>query len=82
MNVNKLSLNIKRTKFILFRSPNKKPKQELKLSINDENIKQIKNTIFLGIIIDECLTWNEHITQATKKIIRASGIIAKIRYFV
>ena len=82
LNVNKLSLNIKKTKFILFRSPNKKPKQELKLSINDENIKQVKNTIFLGIIIDECLTWNEHIDQVTKKIIRASGIIAKIRYFV
>ena len=82
LNVNKLSLNIKKTKFVLFRSPNRKPKQELKLSINDENMKQVKNTIFLGIFIDECLTWNEHIAQVTKKIIRASGIIAKIRYFI
>ena len=82
LNVNKLSLNIKKTKYVLFRSPNRKPKQELKLSINDENMKQVKNTIFLGIFIDECLTWNEHIAQVTKRIIRASGIIAKIRYFI
>lgn len=50
LNVNKLSLNIKKTKFILFRFPNKKPKQELNVSIKDENIKQVRNTIFLGII--------------------------------
>ena len=56
LNVNKLSLNIKKTKFILFRSSNKKPKHGIKLSINDGDIKQVKNTNFLGIIIDECLT--------------------------
>ena len=67
LNVNKLSLNIKKTKLILFRSSNKKPKQEIKLSINDGDIKQVKNTIFLGIIIDECLTWSEHIAQVVKK---------------
>ena len=67
LNVNKLSLNIKKTKFILFRSLNKKPKHDIKLSINDGDIKQVKNTIFLGIIMDECLTWSEHIAQVVKK---------------
>jgi hypothetical protein len=47
LNVNKLSLNIKKTKFILFRSSNKKP--------NNKNIEQAKSTTFLGIIIAECL---------------------------
>ena len=81
-NANKLSLNIKKTKLILFRSSNKKPKHEIKLRINDENIKQIKSTIFLGIIIDECLTWSEHIAQVVKKISKVSGIIAKTRYLL
>ena len=52
LNVNKLSLNIKKTKFILFRSTNKKPKHKL----NDEDIQQVKNTTLLGIIIDQYLT--------------------------
>ena len=82
LNVNKLSLNIKKTKFVLFRSSNKKPKHETKLSINDGDIKQVKNTILLGIITDECLTWSEHIAQVVKKISRASGIIVKIRHFL
>ena len=82
LNVNTLSLNIKKTKLILFRSTNKKPKHKLKPSVNDEDIQQVKNTTFLGIMIDECLTWSKHIAQVAKKITRASGIIAKIRYFL
>ena len=82
LNVNKLSLNIKKTKFILFRSSNKKPKHKMKINLNNKNIEQAKSTTFLGIIIDECLTWKDHIAKVAKKIIRASGIIAKIRHFV
>ena len=82
LNVNKLSLNITKTKFILFRSINKKPNHDFKITINNMNIDQVKCTNFLGIIIDECLTWNDHITKVAKKIVRASGIIAKIRHFV
>ena len=60
LNVNKLSLNITKTKFILFRSINKKPNHDVKITINNMNIDQVKCTNFLGIIIDECLTWNDH----------------------
>ena len=82
LNVNKLSLNTTKTKIILFRSPNKKPSQTIKININGKNIEQVKSTTFLGIIIDECLTWKDHITKVAKKIIRAAGIIAKIRHFI
>ena len=61
MNVNKLSLNTTKTKYILFRSRNKKSKHDLNISINEENIKQVKNITFLGIVIDEFLTWRDHI---------------------
>ena len=47
-----------------------------------EILNKLKNTNFLGIIIDECLTWSEHIAQVIKKISRASGIIVKIRHFL
>jgi hypothetical protein len=52
------------------------------MTINGENIEQVKSTNFLGIIIDECLTWNDHITKVAKKIIRASGIIAIPIYII
>ena len=78
---NKLSLNTAKTKFILFRSSNKKLKHNITISINKQPIKQVKSTTFLGVIIDEYLTWNDHIDLLTKKIIKSTGIISKIRHF-
>ena len=78
---NKLSLNTAKTKFILFRSSNKKLKHNITISINEQPIKQVKNTTFLGVIIDEYLTWNDHIDLLTKKIIKSKEIISKIRHF-
>ena len=42
LNVNKLSLNIKKTKFILFRSSNKKPKHKIKINLNN-NYKSLRH---------------------------------------
>ena len=77
---NKLSLNTTKTKLILL-SRNKKSKHDLKISINKENIKQVKNITFLGIVIDEFLTWRDHIDLISKKIIKCAAIISRIRHF-
>ena len=68
LNVDKLSLNTTKTKYIIFRSRNKKFNHDLDISINEENIKQVKNIIFLGIVIDEFLTWHDHIDLIKKKL--------------
>ena len=81
MNVNNLSLNATKTKYIVFKSRNKKSKHDLKISINEENIKQVKNITFLGIVIDEFLTWRDHIDVISKKIIKSAAIISRIRHF-
>lgn len=36
---------------------------------------------FLGLIIDEELTWKEHINSVLKNIIKSSGLIAKLRHY-
>jgi hypothetical protein len=51
------------------------------LTINNDDIKQVKSTTFLGVVIDECLSWNDHIDSVAKKIVKSAGIIAKIRHF-
>ena len=81
LNTNKLSINTSKTKFILFRSSKKKKKHVVRLSINNDDIKQVKSTTFLGVVIDECLSWNDHIDSVAKKIVKSAGIIAKIRHF-
>ena len=82
LNVNKLSINTTKTKFMLFRSSKKKHKHNITITINNNNIKQVKNTTFLGIIIDECLTWNDHVDMISKKIIKSAGLITRIRHFI
>ncbi len=65
---NKLSLNIKKTSFILFKS-HKRANYKLDLVIDDIKIRQTSQTSFLGAIIDEHLTWNPHINHITTKLL-------------
>ena len=57
-----------------------------KLSINTEKnnkiIEQVRKTTFLGIVVDECLTWNDHLEQISKKIIKSTAVIVRIRHFI
>ena len=82
LQVNTLTLNIKKTQVILFNAKNKKIKEPLKLQINGENIKQVNSTNFLGIIIDSKLTWKQHIVHIQHKISKTTGIICKTRHYV
>jgi hypothetical protein len=65
LNTNKLSINTTKTKLILFRARNKKQLTEIDIKINDQSIEQVKCTKFLGVLIDETLTWNNHKFQKT-----------------
>ena len=51
------------------------------MHFNEENIKQVQNINFLGIVIDEFLTWRDHIDLIAKKIIKCAAIISRIRHF-
>jgi hypothetical protein len=51
------------------------------LPINNENIKQEKHTTFLGIVIDEFLTWYNHLDLVAKKMIKCAAIISRIRHY-
>ena len=53
LNLNKLSLNLTKTNFMLFKSFTKKVDQELRIKIKDHCVTQVQSTKFLGTIIDE-----------------------------
>ena len=60
---------------------NKSQNEQISLRINTDIIKQVSSVRFLGLIIDEWLTWKEHIDSVSKKIIKFSGLIAKLRHY-
>lgn len=74
---NKLSLNIDKTCFSVF--SNKKILTDISLKIDNISIKRQTNMKYLGVYIDEKLSWSVHIEYVTKKIVRFVGIFYKIR---
>ena len=82
LQLNKLSLNLKKTNFILFKSSKKKITKKPDIKIKDHYITQVKSTKFLGTIVDDQLKWKEHINFVANKISRLTGIICKARHFV
>ena len=50
--------------------------------INDQKITKVQNTKFLGVVIDEKLSWNDHICYLIKKLRSISGALCRIRHSV
>ena len=46
--------------------------------MQNTSIQCVKSTQFLGIIIDNKLRWNDHITYVKNKISKSLGILYKI----
>jgi hypothetical protein len=82
MTQNKLHINLKKCCYMYF-SPTKKNDLETldidpSITIGDTTIKREKHTKFLGIIIDEGLTWDNHIRDLSKKLARCSGSLNRM----
>ena len=54
-------------------------KINLELFINDNKIKQVKEFDFLGLILDECMTWNAHTNKIAGKMSRVNGVLTRLK---
>ena len=81
---NKLSLNIKKTNYVIFknRQSNRVYDDDIDISIDGVQIDKVSCTKFLGIIIDESLTWNDHNTYVTNIVSKYSGILFRLKKFL
>ena len=76
--VNKLSLNVKKTKFMIFHHKNKKiPK--LNLHINAISIERVSDFNFLGLMLNENLSWKSHTSKIGTKILKHIGVQNKLK---
>ena len=74
LQLNKLSLNLKKTHFIFFRKKRIKVVPSVDLMINNVKIDIKVKTKFLGVIIDEHLSFQSHIKYIKGKVARGFGI--------
>ena len=85
LKVNKLSLNIAKTEFMIIGSRqrlNVNVDGHINISVNDQPIKKVNETETLGMTIDQHLTWSKHVEEKSKKISLAIGALKRIRPFI
>ena len=82
---NKLSLNVKKTKYFFFHKPSKKDDIPLvlpKLNIDNSEITRTESIKFLGVLLDQNLSWKTHIKYIENKTSKNIGILFKARPFL
>ena len=67
--VNKLSLNVNKTNYMLF--SNSKGTSDVEIKIDRATVNRVHSTKFLGVIIDEKLTWKGHIDLVKSKVAKS-----------
>ena len=84
-NANKLSLNASKTKSSFFHPlsyADRIPLRLPELKINNTIIKREENMKFLGVILDENMTWRHHIKCIESKVSKNLGILYKARHLL
>ena len=78
LDANRLSLNIDKTNFVVFHSPQIKLVEPVIIRLGKKKINRESCVKFLGILLDANLSWKYHIAELSKKLSRSIGIFYKI----
>ena len=80
MCINKLSLSVKKTEYIIF-SLKRISVSEKQIVLNGIPIERVKMFKFLGGLIDEHLTWDQHVLFIKKKLLKGWEFFIKQNVF-
>ena len=78
----KLSLNSGKSELVIFRSKTKKELDEITIKINKSKHSPVPNVNYLGVVLDEFLSWDAHVNKSCKKLAQTNGILSKLRHYV
>jgi hypothetical protein len=76
---NRLCININKTKFMVF-SPLRLAERPV-IKLNNDNLEEVNNFKYLGVLIDNKLNFNDHINVVNGKLSRLSGISYRLSVF-
>ena len=82
---NKLSLNVAKTEFMVIGANQRLHSfsdDQINIKIDAKLITKVKEAKSLGVIIDEHLSWSNHIDALSKKISSAIDALKRIRPFI
>ena len=64
---NKLSFNSGKSELIIF---------------NKSKVSPVPNVNYLGVVLDEFLSWDAHVNNLCKELAQTDGILSKLRHYV
>ena len=82
---NRLSLSVTKTKFMVIGSHQRirvSENDEINVEINGKSITRVHKAKSPGLLIDEHLTWKDHVDEVVKKISKAIGALKRVRPFI
>ena len=79
LKLNKLSLNAQKTKLMLFHRKQKHV-NDVNIKIDNTMIEHVQTFNFLGIMLNETLSWKSHIDMVSNKISKVIGILYRLKH--
>ncbi|XP_072046972.1 uncharacterized protein [Amphiura filiformis] len=80
---NKLTLNIKKTKIMLFGSSQKLSKfKDISLTYGNESIEIVNKYKYLGVVFDPNLSWSEHVNYMSSNVSKRIGVIGRVKNYL
>lgn len=77
---NRISINIRKTKAVLYRTRNKPVSIPFSIMLGNQSIEIVKSIKILGVVFSDNLTWDCHLTYLQNKIAKAIGMLSTYRY--
>ena len=79
---NKLSLNVKKSNVLLFRTKNESKTAKINLVLDGIPIEEKQSAKYLGVILDHKFTYENHAKHVKSKLIKGNAILAKVRHYI
>ena len=71
----------KKCNFMIFKPRQKRRILDISVVLNNHGIAQTKEVVFLGVILEENLSWKPHILNVSRNMSKSIGIIL-INFFL
>ena len=81
LTANGLFLNLKKTKYIVFWTQQRLIRSESHspLCMEGKEVNQVKSFKYLGVLLDECLSFNNHVNYVRSKVASRLGLLSQLQ---
>ena len=82
LSANRLSLNVGKSKLLYFTNKNRNTLKDIEIKINGETLKEVDSAKYLGVHMDNALSWKVHTNNIKLRLSKGISMLAKIRHYV